>query len=184
LIKAQPEKSDRQIADTVKVDHKTVGAVRAEQEARGEIPHVETRTDSMGRQQPAKRGWTRERWARHRAKKSGRKTEVATTAETIVPIPPVDQSHHQDIGLESTGEIENIGLRSEVEEAKAVCKPESEGEGEGSDLGNLLRAWDRASQGALEKFKARVGLVAAERPAETATDDGLGIPAFLRRTTP
>jgi hypothetical protein len=55
LIKAQPEKSDRQIADTVKVDHKTVGAVRAEQEARGEIPHVETRTDSKGRQQPAKR---------------------------------------------------------------------------------------------------------------------------------
>jgi hypothetical protein len=35
LIKATPEKSDRQIAETVKADHKTVGAVRAEQESRG-----------------------------------------------------------------------------------------------------------------------------------------------------
>jgi hypothetical protein len=55
LIKATPEKSDRQIAETVKVDHKTVGAVRAEQERRGEIPRVETRTDSKGRKQPRRK---------------------------------------------------------------------------------------------------------------------------------
>src|SRR5215475_163092 len=55
LIKATPEKSDRQIATTTKTDHKTVGAVRAEQEARGEIPHVATRTDTKGRAQPAHR---------------------------------------------------------------------------------------------------------------------------------
>jgi hypothetical protein len=59
LIKAQPEKSDRQIAETVKVDHKTVGVVRAVQEARGEIPHVEIRTDSKGRQQPARKAPTK-----------------------------------------------------------------------------------------------------------------------------
>jgi len=78
-------------------------------------------------------------------------------------------------------EIENIGLRSEVEETKAVRKPE--GEGEGSELGNLLRAWDRASQGAREKFKARVGLVAVEPPAKVM-DDGLDIPECLRRAAP
>jgi len=78
-------------------------------------------------------------------------------------------------------EIENIGLRSEVEETKAVRKPE--GEGEGSELGNLLRAWDRASQGAREKFKARLGLVAVEPPAK-AMDDGLDIPECLRRAAP
>ena len=78
-------------------------------------------------------------------------------------------------------EIENIGLRSEVEETKAARKPE--GEGEGSELGNLLRAWDRASQGAREKFKARVGLVAVEPPAK-AMDDGLDIPECLRRAAP
>jgi hypothetical protein len=55
LIKAQPEKSNRQIAKTVKVDHKTVGAARAELEGRGEIPHVEERTDTKGRKQPAKK---------------------------------------------------------------------------------------------------------------------------------
>src|SRR5262249_5073118 len=42
LVKAQPDKSDRQIAKQAKVDHKTVAAVRREGEARGEIPHVET----------------------------------------------------------------------------------------------------------------------------------------------
>jgi hypothetical protein len=69
-------------------------------------------------------------------------------------------------------------LRSVVEETKAARKPE----GEGSELGNLLRAWDRASQGAREKFKARVGLVAVEPPAKA--DDGLDIPECLRRAAP
>jgi hypothetical protein len=105
-----------------------------------------------------------------------------------------------DIGSESAGECErlrarneelqaqlthfefqNIALRSEVGELKAVRKPEDEGEG--SELSNLLVVWDRASQGAREKFKARVGLVAVEPPAK-ATDDGLDIPECLRRAAP
>jgi hypothetical protein len=52
-LKVDPERSNRQIAETVKVDHKTVASVRAETEARGEIPHVETRTDTKGRKQAA-----------------------------------------------------------------------------------------------------------------------------------
>ena len=103
-----------------------------------------------------------------------------------------------DIGSESAGECErlrarneelqaqlthfefqNIALRGEVGELKAVRKPE----GEGSELGNLVRAWDRASQGAREKFKARVGLVAVEPPAKVM-DDGLDIPECLRRAAP
>jgi hypothetical protein len=55
LLKADPTRSDRQIAEVMKVDHKTVAPVRAEQEARGEIPHVTIRTDSRGRQQLAQR---------------------------------------------------------------------------------------------------------------------------------
>jgi hypothetical protein len=55
LIKSQPKKSDRQIAKQAKVSDKTVGAVRREKEARAEIPHVETRTDTKGRKQPAKK---------------------------------------------------------------------------------------------------------------------------------
>ena len=84
----------------------------------------------------------------------------------------VSKTTRDNIGPASTGEIE---------EAKEVRKTEDEGED--SELGNLLRAWDRASQGAREKFKARVGLVAVEPPAK-ATDDGLDIPEFLRRPAP
>jgi hypothetical protein len=55
ILKARPDLSDRRIGDMVKADHKTVGTVRSEAEARGEIPHVETRKDSKGRKQPAKK---------------------------------------------------------------------------------------------------------------------------------
>jgi hypothetical protein len=53
VLKAKPEQSNRAIAKQVKVDHKTVADVRTESEGRGEIPHVEKRTDSKGRKQPA-----------------------------------------------------------------------------------------------------------------------------------
>jgi ParB-like chromosome segregation protein Spo0J len=43
LVKANPEKSDRQHAATAKVDHKTVAKVRREKEASGEIPTSSTR---------------------------------------------------------------------------------------------------------------------------------------------
>jgi ParB-like chromosome segregation protein Spo0J len=55
LLKATPQKSNRQISDLTKTDDKTVASVRTKMEGRGEIPHVEARTDTMGRQQPAKR---------------------------------------------------------------------------------------------------------------------------------
>jgi hypothetical protein len=55
LIKAQPEKSNRAIGKMAKADKNTVAAVRAEQEGRGEIHHVEKRIDTKGRKQPAKR---------------------------------------------------------------------------------------------------------------------------------
>jgi hypothetical protein len=53
LLKAKPERSDRATAKIALVDHKTVAAKREKLEAGGEIPHVETRTDTKGRQQPA-----------------------------------------------------------------------------------------------------------------------------------
>jgi len=55
LLKAQPEKSDRQIGGMVKADHHKVGKVRKEEEDVGNIPHVETRTDTEGRRQPARK---------------------------------------------------------------------------------------------------------------------------------
>jgi hypothetical protein len=55
LLKDNPERSNRSTADLVKLDPKTVGVVRCEMEKREEIPNVEKRVDTRGRQQPAKR---------------------------------------------------------------------------------------------------------------------------------
>ena len=59
LIRTQlvetPEVSDRQIAAGLGIDHKTVGAQRADLVERGEIPHVEKAVDTLGREQPRQR---------------------------------------------------------------------------------------------------------------------------------
>jgi hypothetical protein len=57
VIAAKPEASDRQIAKQVKVNHKTVGAARAEMEATGEIPQLNKTVgaDGKSRKRPAKK---------------------------------------------------------------------------------------------------------------------------------
>lgn len=47
-----PEKSNRQIAQSLGVDHKTVGSQRSELAARGEIPHLSTITGADGKTYP------------------------------------------------------------------------------------------------------------------------------------
>ena len=193
LIEAMPEKSNRQIAKLVNASPTTVGTKRAEMEATGDVSKLDTRTDSKGRKQPARKTTTKpppvsEEVLQQRAAAAERIRALmgGKTRDDIGPASN-DEITRKDARIEELQadkrrlEIENIGLRSEVEETKAVRKPE--GEGEGSELGNLLRAWDRASQGAREKFKARVGLVAVEPPAKVM-DDGLDIPECLRRAAP
>jgi ParB-like chromosome segregation protein Spo0J len=53
LLVENPERSDRATAKIAGVDHKTVSSVRTEAEERGEIPHVDKRSDAKGRKQPA-----------------------------------------------------------------------------------------------------------------------------------
>jgi hypothetical protein len=55
VLKQDPKRSDRRVAEETKTDHKTVGKVREQLEGRGEIPHVDKRSDSKGREQPAAR---------------------------------------------------------------------------------------------------------------------------------
>jgi hypothetical protein len=55
LLKDNPERSNRSVAELVKIDHKTAGKVRDEMESRGEIPHVDRVVDTKGREQPASR---------------------------------------------------------------------------------------------------------------------------------
>jgi DNA N-6-adenine-methyltransferase (Dam) len=53
VLKARPQSSNNSIANQIKVDDKTVAKVRRELEGRSEIPNVEVRTDTKGRQRPA-----------------------------------------------------------------------------------------------------------------------------------
>jgi hypothetical protein len=52
LIKADPTKSDRQIAKQVGASPTTAGKVRSDLEAKHDVSKVDTRTDTKGRQQP------------------------------------------------------------------------------------------------------------------------------------
>jgi hypothetical protein len=201
LLKAEPSKSDRHIAATVKASPTTVGSVRAEMEATGDVSKLDTRTDSKGRKQPARKTTTkpppvsaevlqqREAAAeRIRARMGGNKVRDDIGSESAGECERL-RARNEELQAQLTHfEFQNIALRSEDGELKAVRKPE--GEDEDSELGNLLRAWgyllrawDSASEGAREKFKAHVGFVAVEPPAK-AMDDGLDIPEFLRRAAP
>jgi hypothetical protein len=53
LIKANPGRSDRQIAAEVGSNRTTAGAVRRELEEAGDVSMIDTRIDSKGRHQPA-----------------------------------------------------------------------------------------------------------------------------------
>ena len=54
-LMADPQLSDRQHAERVGVDHKTVGSLRESLESTGEIPQSETRLSADGRERPATR---------------------------------------------------------------------------------------------------------------------------------
>jgi ParB-like chromosome segregation protein Spo0J len=70
LLKADPSKSDRQIAATAKVDNKTVAAVRGRMESTEEIPQLESTTGADGK-------------ARKRKRKGGSKGKAITFQEVI-----------------------------------------------------------------------------------------------------
>jgi hypothetical protein len=53
VLKAQPAKSDRQVAKSVGVSPSTVGSERKKQEQAGDVSKLDTRTDTKGREQPA-----------------------------------------------------------------------------------------------------------------------------------
>ena len=55
LIASNPEKGDRQIGRETGVDGKTIAKARRKGEDVRSIPHVEKRTDSKGRSQPARK---------------------------------------------------------------------------------------------------------------------------------
>lgn len=115
VIEANPSRSDRQIAELVKRDHKTVGSVRTQMEDAGRVPHVEVRTDSKGRKQPVKKKAKPSRAYKPPAEQkeptpAAKPTlQPAVSKQTAQPEPT-----HHDFGPNSAGE--NARLRSRIAE--------------------------------------------------------------------
>lgn len=55
LLKADPKQSDRSVAAAVGLSHPTVASVRSGLEQSGDVEESSTRTDSLGREQPARK---------------------------------------------------------------------------------------------------------------------------------
>jgi ParB-like chromosome segregation protein Spo0J len=163
LIKATPEKSDRQIAEMVRADHKTVGAARAEQEARGEIPHVSTRVDTRGRQQPAR-------------KKAKRQTKRAYLRRWLHE--QQSEAASEDDAGDDNQTIWRHGLMYRAE--SAIGNAAFEDWSEFTIDSDVIRVVEEAAA-AWSRVAAYLNRLQAEhRPA--AQDDGLDIPESLRRT--
>jgi hypothetical protein len=96
LIKATPGKSDRQIAETVKASPTTVGTVRTKLEATGDVSKLDTRTDTKGRKQPAKKKRQTEDDFRRQvqAKKVAATATAAATAAAAAPNPIIPAWDH------------------------------------------------------------------------------------------
>lgn len=73
LLKANPERSDRQIGEMAKTSKNTAAAVRRDLERRGQIDHVEKREDTKGRKQPSRK--------KKKAQRRGEKQHTTTIAK-------------------------------------------------------------------------------------------------------
>jgi hypothetical protein len=148
LLKAEPTKSDRQIAQVAKVSPTTVGTVRSEMEAKGDVSKLDTRRDVKGRRQPASKGNRSRVTVRQQRTPADRlncKNKISLVDEHL----PAENKELQNTSPEPEksaphSEIESLrGPTTEVPDAEAY---------------ELLRAWDRASETARRAFAARVGL--------------------------
>src|SRR5262249_19725522 len=107
LIKAMPEKSDRQIAATAKASPTTAGTVRANLEPKAEVSKLATRTDAKGVKQPARK----------------QPTNKPRTTVPKVGASPATGSHSNnaghDVGPDSTSEAAGLRARNrELEHEK------------------------------------------------------------------
>jgi len=208
LLKATPEKSDRQIAETVKAGPTTVGSVRAEMEAKGDVSKLDTRKDSTGRTQPARKpktpnvepidaeaaaasggaqpaksGWSRERWKRHRAKKKHRHKQSEPKPADDIGTDSMSEAERLRVRNEELEnekrrlEIENTGLRSEIKELKAEREPTSE-----TGCCSICREKRRTVLRRVFICDRCAEIHELEHvEAAPPADDGLDIPQYLRR---
>ena len=183
VLKATPEKSNRQIAEVLKVDHKTVAAVRAEKQATGEIPQL---TKTIGKDGKARKPPTPPATAQKPTTDSVRSTpDQPPPAELIIAKCVEDVTNHLGKAVEHLDDIECVML---LERLQTII--------------NMLLV--EANKRAVESILSEEPTTAAERATEPETKppslaepppemvecpkchgtgnmDDDGIPEFLRR---
>jgi len=172
FLKAQPEKSDRAIGKMAKADGKTVAAVRAEQEGRAEIPHVELRTDTKGRTQPAHKGWSKERYRRHRARKRARAAALDET-ETAPAGDDYADSRIRGLIFRAREAVHGAQLK-DVSDLQLTAQVYD-------IVRSAAMAWGIVADRIQAKLDAAIGATDAASPVANDGDD-LDIPDYLRRT--
>jgi ParB-like chromosome segregation protein Spo0J len=179
LLKATPEKSNRQIAKIVRASHPHIAKVRGDLEKSGDVETVTTSVDTKGRQQPAKKkGWARARFRAYRPKK---RTTMSTS-----PMPKASLFEQQYLeGLELKWEYASHSVRSAFarkhwEELEYAAKVG------GDDTRTAVqRIADRAEARAAQSKKQQLGAATSGAPAPPEirqidrADDGLDIPDWL-----
>jgi|SRR5262245_1830554 len=163
LIAAQPEKSDRQIAKEVKASPTTVGTVRGEMEKTGDVSKLDTRTDTKGRKQPAKKAERNRRARERRAEKRRQKWEAEANA------------------AEAEAEAKATQLAADLIKANLAQRVLAYlmWEDDPVFLGDALRRLlDSSNDNGAAEPEASAEAMKAKF---AATDDGLDIPESLRR---
>jgi hypothetical protein len=192
LLEANPEKSDRAIADDMKVDKNVVARVRKKMEATGAVAPVEKRTgkDGKARKGQDKVGKTPRKPPRaaEKPRQAGKQSEAIepSSASTVAANGAVGQEHSDAPSPSAIAESATGGQApSKTQEVTAL-----EIERFASKLVGNNRELASALYRLLGELHSVEWLAAAlERALEQATcngfeSDGLDIPNYLRRAAP
>jgi hypothetical protein len=123
LLKADPKKSDRAIAAVAKVDHKTVGVVRADAVAGGEIPHQESRVGQDGVAQPVVKN-QRQRDPAKVATALAKRRETLRAKHAASQAKPVDAAKETCRRLKEqlVDALYDLGIQSTVDLAEEIVE--------------------------------------------------------------
>jgi hypothetical protein len=189
LLKAEPTKSDRAIAKQANTHHHAVAKVRQEEEERGNISHFEVRTDTKGRNQPAKKKQRRTPDDLRRDIVDARRREtVPANADAFLRHAKTLKGIY-DVGMRNGTFPPDLAPPFELQEQPATESDRSRAETKlPPDSDPLIAAWDKAGPKQRHDFvlarkveimrvQQEIGKSAFDSPA----DDGLDIPASLRR---
>lgn len=125
LLKAKPERSDRETARIAGSNRTTVGQVRRELEEKGGVSIIDTRTDAAGRQQPARklsehaREITREKLEQIRAE-APKETDAPVTIDQLGDRKDVLRVLDEAIRLLLQRSAEVLALPRHVRSARAM----------------------------------------------------------------